>query len=73
MSDTNTSMKIKALALKYLNDEQLTDIAVQRQRTEALKQVVMSNVDDTNLSMATMKYLQKYQLLQGIPTNREGD
>ncbi|XP_020294310.1 uncharacterized protein LOC109859959 isoform X2 [Pseudomyrmex gracilis] len=63
VNETNTSMHMKALALKYLNDEQLADIALHKQ--ESLKHLMVSNMQGTNLSFATMRYLERYQLIPG--------
>lgn len=65
VNDTNTSMQMKALALKYLSDEQLTDVALQKQGTSSLKHFMLSNLQGTNMSFATMRYLERYQLLPG--------
>lgn len=58
-------MHMKALALKYLSDEQLAELAVQKQGSTSLKQVMLSNMQGTNMSFATMRYLERYQLLPG--------
>ncbi|XP_053997189.1 uncharacterized protein LOC128886382 [Hylaeus anthracinus] len=71
VNETNTSMHMKALALKYLSDEQLAELAVQRQGATSVKHLMVSNVQGTNMSFATMRYLERYQLLPGknnIPT-----
>ncbi|XP_018393872.1 PREDICTED: uncharacterized protein LOC108772761 [Cyphomyrmex costatus] len=65
VNETNTSMHMKALALKYLSDEQLTDIAWHKQESSSLKHLMLSNVQGTNMSLATMRYLERYQLLPG--------
>ncbi|XP_015602764.1 uncharacterized protein LOC107271364 [Cephus cinctus] len=65
ISETDTSMQMKALALKYLSDEQLADLALQKQAPGTLKHLLLSNVQGTNMSFATMRYLERYQLLQG--------
>ncbi|EFN76909.1 SCL-interrupting locus protein-like protein [Harpegnathos saltator] len=65
VNDTNTSMHMKALALKYLSDEELTDIALHKQGSSSLKHLMLSNMQGTNLSFATMRYLERYQLLPG--------
>jgi hypothetical protein len=58
-------MRMKALALKYLSDEQLADVALHKQETSSLKHVLLSNMEGTNMSFATMRYLERYQLLPG--------
>ncbi|XP_066589696.1 uncharacterized protein [Prorops nasuta] len=63
ITETNTSMHMKALALKYLSDEQLTEIAAQKQGS--MQHLMLSNVQGPNLSLATMRYLERYQLLPG--------
>ena len=64
MTETNTSMHMKALAMKYLKEEQVCDSMQQKQRRGALKNLMLSNVQGTsNMSFATMRYLQRYQLL----------
>ncbi|XP_076299499.1 uncharacterized protein LOC143218275 [Lasioglossum baleicum] len=65
VNETNTSMHMKALALKYLTDEQLAELAIQRQGSAAVKHLMLSNVQGTNMSFATMRYLERYQLLPG--------
>ncbi|KAG5320875.1 STIL protein, partial [Acromyrmex heyeri] len=65
VNETNTSMHMKALALKYLSDEQLTDIAWHKQESSSLKHLMLSNMQGTNMSLATMRYLERYQLLPG--------
>ncbi|XP_078052158.1 uncharacterized protein LOC144478266 [Augochlora pura] len=65
VNETNTSMHMKALALKYLTDEQLSELAIQRQGSAAVKHLMLSNVQGTNMSFATMRYLERYQLLPG--------
>ncbi|XP_076172266.1 uncharacterized protein LOC143149079 isoform X2 [Ptiloglossa arizonensis] len=65
VNETNTSMHMKALALKYLSDEQLAELAVQRQGSASVKHLMVSNVQGTNMSFATMRYLERYQLLPG--------
>lgn len=65
VTDTNTSMHMKALALKYLSDEQLADIALHKQESSSLKHLLLSNMEGTNMSYATMRYLERYQLLPG--------
>lgn len=64
VNDTNTSMHMKALALKYLSDEQLADIALHKQES-SLKQFMVSNMQGTNMSLATMRYLERYKILPG--------
>ncbi|XP_012267738.2 uncharacterized protein LOC105692831 [Athalia rosae] len=66
LSETDTSMHMNALALKYLSDEQLGELAMQKHNAETLKHLMVSNVQGTNMSFATMRYLERYQLL---PTN----
>ncbi|XP_011498138.1 PREDICTED: uncharacterized protein LOC105362396 [Ceratosolen solmsi marchali] len=66
--ETNTSLHMKALAMKYLNDEQLGDIAFQKPRLPNLKQG-HNNIQNTNMSFATMHYLQRYHLLPGTNSN----
>ena len=64
MNETSTSMHMKALAMKYLKEEQVCDVGQQKQRRGALKNLMLSNVQGTtNMSFATMRYLQRYQLL----------
>lgn len=58
-------MHMKALALKYLNDEQLADIALHKQESSSLKHFMLSNMQGTNMSLATIRYLERYQLLPG--------
>ncbi|OAD58067.1 hypothetical protein WN48_00867 [Eufriesea mexicana] len=65
VNETNTSMHMKALALKYLTDDQLAELAVQRQSSTSVKHLMVSNVQGTNMSFATMRYLERYQLLPG--------
>ncbi|KAG5306818.1 STIL protein, partial [Acromyrmex insinuator] len=65
VNETNTSIHMKALALKYLSDEQLTDIAWHKQESSSLKHLMLSNMQGTNMSLATMRYLERYQLLPG--------
>ncbi|XP_033323826.2 uncharacterized protein LOC117219063 isoform X1 [Megalopta genalis] len=65
VNETNTSMHMKALALKYLTDDQLSELAIQRQGSTAVKHLMVSNVQGTNMSFATMRYLERYQLLPG--------
>lgn len=60
--ETNTSMHMNALAMKYLNDEQLAEMAPQQPRPGAFKQMP-NNVQNANMSFATLHYLQRYQLL----------
>ncbi|XP_016842304.1 uncharacterized protein LOC100680010 [Nasonia vitripennis] len=62
--ETNTSIHMKALAKKYLNEEQLADMATQKSRVGGLK-TGPNNVQNSNMSFATMHYLQRYQLLPG--------
>ena len=64
VNETNTSMHMKALALKYLTDEQLAELAVQRQGA-SVNHLMVSNLQGTNMSFATMRYLQRYQLVPG--------
>ena len=59
--ETNTSIHMKALAMKYLNDDQLADMAMQKTRPNTFKQPP----SNTNMSFATMHYLQRYHLLPG--------
>lgn len=64
MTETNTSMHMKALAMKYLKEEQISDAMQQKQKRGALKNLMLSNIQGTtNMSFATMRYLQRYQLL----------
>ncbi|XP_067210033.1 putative leucine-rich repeat-containing protein DDB_G0290503 [Linepithema humile] len=65
VNETNTSMHMRALALKYLSDEQLADIALHKQESSSLKHLMVSNMQGTNMSLATMRYLERYQLLPG--------
>ncbi|KAG7211294.1 hypothetical protein KM043_010594 [Ampulex compressa] len=65
INETSTSMHMKALALKYLSDEQLAELAMQKQGSASLKHMMLSNVQGTNMSFATMRYLERYQLLPG--------
>lgn len=65
VNETNTSIHMKALALKYLSDEQLADIAWHKQESSSLKHLMLSNMQGTNMSLATMRYLERYQLLPG--------
>ncbi|XP_032676014.1 uncharacterized protein LOC116846385 [Odontomachus brunneus] len=65
VNETNTSMHMKALALKYLGDDELTDIALHKQGSSSLKHLMLSNMQGTNMSFATMRYLERYQLLPG--------
>lgn len=65
VNETNTSMHMKALALKYLTDEQLAELAIQRQGSASVKHLMVSNMQGTNMSFATMRYLERYQLLPG--------
>ncbi|XP_058797757.1 GATA zinc finger domain-containing protein 14-like [Phymastichus coffea] len=60
--ETNTSMHMKALAMKYFNDEQLADF--QKSRSGTMKHS-SSGMQNTNMSFATMHYLQRYHLLPG--------
>ncbi|XP_043528541.1 MATH and LRR domain-containing protein PFE0570w-like [Frieseomelitta varia] len=64
VNETNTSMHMKALALKYLSNEQLAELAVQRQ-SASVKHLMVSNLQGTNMSFATMRYLERYQLVPG--------
>ncbi|XP_012540864.1 uncharacterized protein PF11_0213 isoform X2 [Monomorium pharaonis] len=64
-NETNTSMHMKALATKYLSDEQLADVEWQKQESSSLKHLMLSNMQGTNMSLATMHYLERYQLLPG--------
>ncbi|CAD1472564.1 unnamed protein product, partial [Heterotrigona itama] len=64
VNETNTSMHMKALALKYLSNEQLAELAVQRQGA-SVKHLMVSNLQGTNMSFATMRYLERYQLVPG--------
>lgn len=73
VTDTNTSMHMKALALKYLSDEQLADIALHKQESSSLKHLLLSNMEGTNMSYATMRYLERYQLLPGKNNIRAED
>ncbi|KAL0110859.1 hypothetical protein PUN28_014065 [Cardiocondyla obscurior] len=61
-NETNISMHMKALALKYLSDEQLADIASHEQESSSL--LMLSNMQGTNMSLATMHYLEKCKLLR---------
>ncbi|XP_011687997.1 PREDICTED: uncharacterized protein LOC105450066 isoform X2 [Wasmannia auropunctata] len=66
VNETNESIHMKALALKYLSDEQLANIACHKQ--ESSKHFMLSNMQrtmDRNVSLATMRYLERYQLLPG--------
>lgn len=64
MTETSTSMHMKALAMKYLKEEQISDAVQQKQKRDALSNLMVSNVQGTtNMSFATMRYLQRYQLL----------
>lgn len=65
VNETNTSMHMKALALKYLSDEQLADIALHKQESSSLKHLMLSNMQGTNMSLATMRYLERYKILPG--------
>ncbi|XP_014616580.1 PREDICTED: uncharacterized protein LOC106793849 isoform X1 [Polistes canadensis] len=65
ITERNTSMHMEALALKYLSNEQLAELTTQKQGSASLKQVMLSNMQGTNLSFATMRYLERYQLLPG--------
>ncbi|XP_014206583.1 myb-like protein P [Copidosoma floridanum] len=65
--ETNTSMHMKALARKYFNEEPLSEAAVQKTQTGALMQT--SSLQNTNMSFATMHYLQRYHLLPGNNSN----
>ncbi|XP_012284010.1 uncharacterized protein LOC105701664 isoform X2 [Orussus abietinus] len=65
IAESNSSMHMKALELKYLSDEQLAEIAMQKQGAGTLKHLTLSNVQGTNMSFATMRYLERYQLLPG--------
>lgn len=65
VNETNTSMHMRALALKYLSDEQLAEIALHKQGSSSLKHLMLSNMQGTNMSFATMRYLERYQLLPG--------
>lgn len=65
LNETNTSMHMKALALKYLSDEQLADLALHKQESSSLQHLLVSNMQGTNMSLATMRYLERYQLLPG--------
>ncbi|KOC60692.1 SCL-interrupting locus protein like protein [Habropoda laboriosa] len=73
VNETNTSMHMKALALKYLTDEQLAELAVQRQGSTSVKHLMVSNVQGTNMSFATMRYLERYQLLPGKSNGQAED
>jgi len=73
VNETNTSMHMKALALKYLNDEQLADIAWHKQESSSLKHLMLSNMQGTNMSLATMRYLERYQLLPGKNVQTESE
>ncbi|XP_011634806.1 LOW QUALITY PROTEIN: uncharacterized protein LOC105425647 [Pogonomyrmex barbatus] len=72
VNETNTSMHMKALALKYLSDEQLADIALHKQESSSLKHFMLSNMQGTDMSFATMRYLERYQLLPGKNNQIEG-
>nr|CAD7407760.1 unnamed protein product [Timema poppensis] len=68
--ESDSSLRINALALKYLKDEQLSEFARLSAGTEApdrLKDVTVYNLatQTTNLSFATMGYLKRYHLLPG--------
>ncbi|XP_070160574.1 putative leucine-rich repeat-containing protein DDB_G0290503 isoform X1 [Polyergus mexicanus] len=65
VNETNTSMHMKALALKYLSDEQLADIALHKEESSSLKHLMVSNMQGTNMSLATMHYLERYKILPG--------
>ncbi|XP_015183471.1 PREDICTED: uncharacterized protein LOC107070101 isoform X2 [Polistes dominula] len=65
ITERNTSMHMEALALKYLSNEQIAELTTQKQGSTSLKQVMLSNMQGTNLSFATMRYLERYQLLPG--------
>ncbi|KMQ96374.1 leucine-rich repeat-containing protein [Lasius niger] len=65
VNETNTSMHMKALALKYLSDEELADIALHKQESSSLKHLMVSNMQGTNMSLATMRYLERYKILPG--------
>ena len=58
-------MQMRALAMKYLTDEQLADSASQKPKPDVLKQMMCSDMQGTNMSFATMRYLQRYHLLPG--------
>lgn len=62
VNETNTSMHMKALALKYFTDEQLTDIACHKQESPSF---MLGNMQGSDISLATMHYLKRYQLLPG--------
>lgn len=69
LAESNTSMHMKALALKYLSDEQLADLAVQRQGNSSVaKHKMLTSMHGTNMSLATMNYLQRYCLASGMNT-----
>lgn len=55
--------------MKYLTDQQLSELALQKPKSEALKQMMYSNIQGTNMSFATMHYLQRYHLLPGSNAN----
>ncbi|KAL6428666.1 hypothetical protein ACFW04_007934 [Cataglyphis niger] len=65
VNETNTSKHMKALALKYLSDEQLADIALHKEESSSLKHLMVSNMQGTNMSLATMRYLERYKILPG--------
>lgn len=72
--ETNTSMKMQALAMKYLDDNELAgfaEFAIQKQQNKSWKQM-MNNGDENNFSIATMKYLQKYQILPEFQQHFQG-
>ncbi|XP_043267903.1 protein kinase 4-like [Venturia canescens] len=73
-TETNTSMHMKTLALKYLSDEQLADLAVHQQGVGATMKQKFLSVQGTNMSFATMNYLQRYCLVSGMHTlNTDGN
>lgn len=66
--ETNTSMYINALAMKYVKEEQVADLAMPKPRFNQTKQVPY-NIQNTNMSFASMQYLQRYNLIPGVNPN----
>jgi len=65
--DSNSSLDFNSLALKYLNDEQLSELAVRHQEAQGRKQVtwgtdVPSRQPGAELSMASHQFLARYGL-----------
>lgn len=64
--DSETSLDINSLALKYLNDEELSSLAVRHQAAQGRKQVtwgsVPSSQDGNELSMASHQFLARHGL-----------